>query len=67
MKVFLITRTKNLSWCEDHSIVVVAEDEKHAERKARLSSEDFEKDKFLKIKEIDLTEEQTILKANTGA
>ena len=34
---------KRKSWCQDYAMVVVAEDEKHAERKARWSSDDFRK------------------------
>ena len=50
-------------------VVVVAEDELHAERCARCSSDDFKKAK-LEVIEIDVSdtaEERVILKANTGA
>lgn len=65
MKVFLITR--KATWCEDDGIVVVAEDKLHAERRARWSSIDFKDEKNLKIKEINLDEEQVVLKSNVGA
>ena len=66
MKVFLVKRS-NADWCEDYAMVVVAEDELHAERKARLSSDDFKKCKHISIEEIDLSEERCVLKANVGA
>ena len=65
MKVFLITRKAD--WCEDDAIVVVAEDKLHAERRARLSSDDFRKEKNIKIKEIKLDEEQVVWISNFGA
>ena len=65
MKVYLIERSAD--WCEDDAIVVVAEDKLHAERRARLSSDYFRKEKNLKIKEIKLNEEQVVLKSNFGA
>ena len=30
-------------WCQDYAMVIIAEDERHAERKARVSSDDFKK------------------------
>lgn len=65
MKLFLITRPA--TWCEDDAIVVVAEDKLHAERRARLSSDDFRKEKNIKIKEIKLDEEQVVWISNFGA
>jgi len=65
MKVYLITRKAD--WCEDYALVVVAEDKLHAERRARLSSDDFRKEKDIKIKEIKLDEEKVVLKSNVGA
>ena len=64
MKLYLITRKAD--WCEDNAIVVVAEDKLHAERKARWSSVYFEKEKELKIKEINLNKEQVVLISNIG-
>ena len=65
MKVFLITRKAD--WCEDDAIVVVAADKLHAERRERLSSDDFRKEKNIKIKEIKLDEEQVVWISNFGA
>lgn len=42
MNVYLVT-VKKTGWCQDYAMVVVAEDEKHAERKARWSSDDLKK------------------------
>jgi hypothetical protein len=47
-------------------MVVIAQDELHAERCARLKSSDFRKAK-LKVTKIDMDIEQVILVANTGA
>lgn len=66
MKVFRIDNKDKISWCMDYSMVVIAEDEIHAERCARLNSDDFKKAK-LEVIEINLEQEQCILKANTGA
>lgn len=68
MKVYLINKKDRISWCTDYAMVVVAEDEKHAERCARCNSDDFKKAK-LEVIEIDTSncEERVILKANTGA
>ena len=65
MKLYLITRKAD--WCEDYAMVVVAEDKLHAERRARWSSDDFKKEKDLKITEINLNKEQTVLTSNMGA
>ena len=67
MKVFLVQRTDRVEWCQDYAMVVVAEDERHAERRARISSDDFKKCQKIEITEIDITEEQCVLIANTGA
>lgn len=47
-------------------MIVVAEDEKHAERKARWSSDDLKKAVGIVVEKINLNQEQTILIANTG-
>ena len=65
MKVYLITRKAD--WCEDNAMVVIAEYKLHAERRARWSSDHFKNEKNLKIKEINLNNEQVILKSNMGA
>jgi hypothetical protein len=55
------------SYCDDYAMVIVAEDEKHAERKARWSSDSFKKAKKINISQINLNKEDVILKANVGA
>lgn len=66
MNCFKIDRTDRVSYVEDYSMVVIAQDELHAERCARLKSSDFRKAK-LKVTKIDMDIEQVILVANTGA
>lgn len=66
MKVFKVDKKDKISWCMDYSMVVIAKDELHAEKCARLNSDDFKKAK-LKVTEINLDMEQCVLVANTGA
>lgn len=66
MRLFLVDHP-SATWCEDYLMAVLAEDEKHAERRARLSSEDYRDAHDLTIKEIDLNEEQCVLIANMGS
>ena len=66
MKVFRVNNKDKISWCMDYSMVVIAKDELHAERCARLNSDDFKKAK-LEVTEINLDTEQCVLVANTGA
>lgn len=66
MNVYLVTIEKT-RWCQDYAMVVVAEDEKHAERKARWSSDDFKTAIKIVVQKINLDQEQTVLIANTGA
>ena len=66
MKAYLVERQAS-GWGQDYAMVIIAEDELHAERKARLSSDDFKKCQEITITEIDMNEEQCILIANTGA
>ena len=66
MRLFLVDHP-SATWCNDYSMAVLAEDEKHAERRARLSSIDYRDAHDLTIREIDLNEEQCVLKANVGA
>ena len=66
MKCFKIDRVEHATYGEDYSMVVIAEDELHAERRARLQSYDFRKAK-LRITEIDMNEEQCVLIANNGS
>ena len=66
MKVFRVDKKDKISWCMDYSMVVIAKDELHAERCARLNSDDFKKAK-LEVTEINLDTEQCVLVANMGA
>lgn len=66
MSVYLVTRPCT-TYCQDYAMVVIAKDEKHAERKARLSSDDFRECQKITITKIDMNEEQCVLIANTGA
>ena len=66
MKVFKVDKKDKISWCMDYSMVVIAKDELHAERCARLNSDDFKKAK-LEVTEINLDTEQCVLVANMGA
>ena len=66
MKVFRVDKKDKISWCMDYSMIVIAKDELHAERCARLNSDDFKKAK-LEVTEINLDTEQCVLVANTGA
>lgn len=69
MKVFLVERIKNVNWEQDYAMVVIAEDERHAERRARISSEYFKNETIenIEITEFDTNKEQCVLIANTGA
>ena len=67
MNVYLVSRTDKISWCEDIEMVVIAENNLHAERRARWSSRDFKKAKNLSIKKIDISKEQAVLTSNVGA
>ena len=66
MKAYLVERPAR-GWCQDYAMVIIAEDKLHAERKARLSSDDFKRCQEITVTEIDMNEEQCILRANTGA
>lgn len=66
MRVFKVDKKDKISWCMDYSMIVIAKDELHAERCARLNSDDFKKAK-LEVTEINLDTEQCVLVANTGA
>ena len=65
MNVYLVT-IKKTGWYQDYAMVVVAEDEKYAERKARWRSDDFRKATGIVVQKINLDQEQTVLIANTG-
>lgn len=64
MKVYLVSRKAD--WCEDQAMVIIAEDERHAERRARWSSDHFRCEKNIKIQEIALGNEQVVLISNVG-
>ena len=66
MKVYLVKRPAR-EWCQDYAMVIIAEDELHAKKKARLSSDDFKKCQEISITEINMNEEQCVLIADTGA
>ena len=67
MKVFVIDRKDHYSYCDNYKTVVVAEDELHAERLARIKVDGFKKAK-LKVTEIDLEAGEKILSIeNVGA
>lgn len=66
-KVFVIDRKDRYSYCDNYKAVVVAEDELHAERLARINIDGFKKAK-LEVKEIDLEADEQILSTeNVGA
>jgi len=61
MNVYKVERTDYVpGFSEDYEIIVIAEDKKHAERRARWSSYDFKHSKNLKITQIPLDEERVI-------
>lgn len=67
MKVFVIDRKDRYSYCDNYKTVVVAEDELHAERLARIKVGGFKKAK-LTVTEIDLEAGEQILSIeNVGA
>ena len=66
MKAYLVERPAR-DWCQDYSMVIIAQDERHAERKARVNSDDFKKCREITITEVNMNEKQCVLIANTGA
>lgn len=68
MNVYLVELpVGEYSWGDDYAMVVVAEDELHAERKARWSSDNFKQAKKINISQVNLDEEAVVLKANVGS
>jgi hypothetical protein len=55
---------QNIKKCEH---ITSPEYDKHAERKARWSSDDFKKAVGIVVEKINLDQEKTVLIANTGA
>lgn len=66
MKVFVIDRTDDYTYCDDYKAVVVAEDALHAEKYARMNIDGFKKSK-LKVTEISLDTERILSVENVGA
>lgn len=66
MKAYLVTIPAK-EWCQDYAMVIIAEDELHAERKAKANSDDFKNYINITVTEINMNEEQCVLIANTGA
>lgn len=67
MKVFVIERTDRYSYCDNYKAVVVAEDELHAERLARIKIYGFKKAKLM-VTRVELDAGEQILSVgNVGA
>ena len=67
MNVYLVKLpVGEYTYGDDYAMVIVAEDERHAERKARWSSYNFKGAKKINITQINLNEEAVVLKANVG-
>ena len=67
MNVYLVELPADgYSYGDDYAMVVIAEDELHAERKARWSSHNFKQAKKITISQVNLSEETVVLKANLG-
>ncbi len=67
MNVYLVKLpVGEYTYGDDYAMVVVAEDERHAERRARWSSDSFKRAKRIDISQINLDTESVILKANVG-
>jgi hypothetical protein len=67
MNVYLVELpVGEYTYGDDYAMVVVAEDEFHAERKARWSSYNFTQAKKIDISQVNLDEEAVILTANVG-
>lgn len=66
MKIFVIDRIDNYSYCDNYKAVVVAKDELHAERYVRINIYGFDKAK-LKVTEVNLDREQILSVENMGA
>jgi hypothetical protein len=67
MNIYLVKLpVGDYTYGDDYAIVIVAEDERHAERRARWSSDSFKRTKKINISQVNLDTEETILKANVG-
>lgn len=68
MNVYLVELpVGEYTYGDDYAMVIIAEDELHAEKKARWSSYNFEQAKKINISRVNLDEEVVILKANVGS
>lgn len=68
MNVYLVELpVGEYTYGDDYAMVVIAEDELHAERKARWSSYNFKEAKKINISRVNLDEEVVVLTANVGA
>lgn len=65
MNVYLVERPTT-GWNQDYAMVIIAKDKLHAEMKARCTSDDFSKCNEITVTEVDISEEQCVLVANTG-
>lgn len=67
MNVYLVELpVGDYTYGDDYAMVIVAEDELHAERKARMSSYNFEQAKKIDISQVNLDKEAVVLTANVG-
>lgn len=66
MNVYSVKRTDKLSWCQDEEMIVIAYDEKWAEKIARQTSDDF-RHATVSVTKLDLNQEGVVLISNTGA
>lgn len=64
--VYIIDRIDKYSYCDNYKAVVIAKDELHAERLARIKISGFKRAK-LKVIKVDLNIEQIISVENVGA
>jgi hypothetical protein len=68
MNVYLVELpVDEYTYGDDYAMVVIAEDELHAERKARWSSYNFKEAKKINISRVNLDKEVVVLTANVGA
>ena len=67
MNVYLVELpVGDYTYGDDYAMVIIAEDELHAERKARWSSYNFEQAKKINISRVNLDKEVVVLTANVG-
>ena len=67
MNVYLVELpVGDYTYGDDYGMVIIAEDELHAERKARWSSYNFEQAKKINISRVNLDKEVVVLTANVG-